>query len=151
MGYMWEMVFTPHEGSACSMLQIIVLQRRSVVWDTWGRIDKRRATFEWIFVGKGLAATRGRSGLGQRVAGGIVTLDLSYRGVVQDTSYNQVMTGVAITGFKPSAPDPGDRKARLDALFAKRDQQIRAGLETWDYDRINKDVYDRRGTEHRGE
>lgn len=78
-------------------------------------------------------------------------LDLSCSGVAQDTPYSQVMTGVAITGFKPSAPDPGDRKARQDALFAKRDEQIHAGLETWDYDRINKDVHDRRGTEDRGE
>jgi len=61
------------------------------------------------------------------------------------------MATIAVTGFKPNPPDPGDRRARLDALFAKRDAQIDAGLETWDYDRINVDVQERRGNRNRGE
>ena len=55
-----------------------------------------------------------------------------------------------MTGYKPTPPDPNDRRARLNALFAKRDAQINGGMETWDYDRINLDVQERRGDTSRG-
>ena len=39
-----------------------------------------------------------------------------------------------------------ERQARLDALFAKRDAAIAAGLiEIWDIDRINEEVRKGRG------
>lgn len=39
-----------------------------------------------------------------------------------------------------------ERQARLDALFAKRDAALAAGLiETWDIDRINEYVREQRG------
>ena len=41
-----------------------------------------------------------------------------------------------------------ERQARLDALFAKRDAAMAAGLiETWDIDRINEYVREQRGGE----
>ena len=38
-----------------------------------------------------------------------------------------------------------ERQARLDALFAKRDAAIAAGMEVWDIDRINEYLREQRG------
>jgi hypothetical protein len=56
------------------------------------------------------------------------------------------MSGSAIAFLTPNPPEQSDRTERVDALLAKRDAEIRAGMETWDYDRINADVQYRRGT-----
>ena len=69
---------------------------------------------------------------------------------ISRTRIMEGMASVAIPGHKPTTPDPNDRIARLNALFAKREATIEAGLETWDYERINADVQERRGTHNRG-
>ena len=38
-----------------------------------------------------------------------------------------------------------ERQARLDAIFAKRDAAIAAGMEIWDYDKVNQYLREQRG------